>query len=161
MANSQCNAARFAAKRYRRLLLGLCLLAGSAQAAEFSVQPNPASAGQTVNVVMSDLWGWCSLPQLLSVGTMGSVVTVTVTYATECIGTPIPISGGAIPIGKFAAGTYTLRLVGVESTLAEIPFNVVAGAQQAVGAPVGSGLALLALGASLMLFAGWRLRSSI
>jgi hypothetical protein len=155
-------------KLWCSLLLFASVGVAQAQATWFSqlrVEPVPAVAGQPVNFVVH--WEGCGYNgEPIPVQVAGAIVTVTANYGYLC-GIPLPYRDVSVPLGTFAAGTYTLRFVGVDrmsspDTPIDIPFEVVGGApQQAISAPTGSGIAFFTLGGLLMVLAGWRLRSRV
>ncbi|GEM_PF-1601568 len=156
--------------RRRRLAALLSLaFAGASQAQTFSdphVVPDPATAGSPVSLVFQ--WGGCTPGgERSDVAVEGSVITVEARYGTVC-GTPPPVEV-TIPLGRFAEGRYTARLVGIpldggiplRDPLIDVPFDVIAGsgASGPFAAPVGGWAMALALGGLLMLLVGRHLRS--
>ncbi|MEO7432482.1 MAG: hypothetical protein ABIR62_10700 [Dokdonella sp.] len=143
-------------------LLGAGMVPAQAQDGTFSalrVEPNPSIEGQPVRFVVH--WSGCGYTgSLPTVHPNGAVVVVAATYSGVC-GVPPPPVDVSVPIGPLAAGSYTLRFVGIDATFEpaipdppiDLPF-VVTGGVEPVGAPTVGSTALAVLGALLALLAG-------
>jgi len=152
-----------------RSALGIVAAAGigAAQAQDYSnfrVQPNPARAGQPVELVVNA--AWCDyLPRPRpAVRIVDDVVIVEASDSDACFG----VGGTArsdldVPLGSFAEGHYRMRFVGTvtQTQLAEVPFGVIGADATPNAVPAGGGFVALAMAALLAFLAACGLRSHI
>lgn len=102
-------------------------VARARQYSDFRIRPNPARAGEAVDLLVRA--AWCDyLPAPHAVVQAGDdAVVVAAPDSDACFGVGGTVSADlAIPLGAFAPGAYRMRCVGAvtQSTLADIPFAV-------------------------------------
>ena len=148
-------------------LLLLILITGGAHAGtgpydNLRLVPNPVIAGQSVALIVR--WSGCSPTGASSVSVSGSLITVRQIDNTDaCWSAPPPPHDESYPLGRLAAGNYTVRFAadftgigGVVETV-DLPLNVLGG-QPAANVPLLSPPLLIALAFGLFILGGYGLR---